>query len=570
MSPGPALLAAAEVKLDGRPLDPVVAAQLLEVRVDLHLRLPDRCSLRITDPGLELIDQASFPFGGALVVAFTGPDDSGAESLFDGQVASLEPEFDQNEAVLVVRAYDRSHRLNRTRRTDAYQQMSYTDIARKIAGANGLSGGTIDSTGGPLAFVQQSNETDWEFLWRLADEVGFEVKVAGQRLHFRRAGGPAGATPVELTWGQELLAFRPRVTAVQQVDDVTVRGWDPATKRPIEGTARPQPSGSIGIQRSQAASALGGGEVVVADRPIHTAAQATALAKSVAGQIAETFAEAEGTTSGDPSLTAGAKIEVAGVGTRFGGTYTLAAVTHVLRAGSGYKTRFTVAGRSARSLLELAGGRPGRPWRRGLVVGLVTNNQDPDALGRVRVRYPVLGSDHEGWWARVTAPAAGTRRGLLMMPQVGDEVLLAFEHDDEEHPYVVGSIWNGTAKPQELVHPDGSFALRSDKQILLESAEAMSLTADKEFTVAAKGDAKLTTDGGATIDAKGDSTYRSGTSTKVDAGTDATLSGKTEVKVTAGTQLTIQGGAQVAIKGAAIQIQATSAVQISGAQVLLG
>ena len=578
MSPGPALLAAAEVKLDGRPLDPVVAAQLLEVRVDLHLRLPDRCSLRITDPGLELIDQASFPLGGALVVAFTGPADSSAKSLFDGQVASLEPEFDQNEAVLVVRAYDRSHRLNRTRRTDAYQQMSYTDIARKLAAANGLSGGTIDSTGGPLAFVQQSNETDWEFLWRLADEVGFEVKVTGQRLHFRRAGGPSGATPVELTWGDGLLAFRPRVTAVQQVDEVTVRGWDPATKSPIEGTARPQPSGSIGIQRSQAASALGGGEVVVADRPIHTAAQATALAKSVAGQIAETFAEAEGTTNGDPSLTAGATIKVAGVGTRFGGTYTLAAVTHLLRAGSGYETRFTVAGRSARSLLELAGGRSGRPWRHGLVVGLVTNNQDPDALGRVRVRYPVLGSDHEGWWARVTAPAAGTRRGLLMMPQVGDEVLLAFEHEDEEHPYVVGSVWNGTAKPQELVHPDGSFALRSDKQILLESAEAMSLTADKEFTVSAAGNAKLTTSersgggppGSVTIDAKGDSTFKSGTSTKVDAGTDATLSGKTEVKVTAGTQLTIQGGAQVAIKGAAIQIQATSAVQISGAQVLLG
>jgi phage protein D len=573
-----ALLGAAEVKLDGQALDPAVAGQLLDVRVDLHLRLPDRCSLRISDPGLELVDRASFPLGGALVVTFTAPADSSAQKLFDGQVAALEPEFDNNEAVLVVRAYDRSHRLNRTRRTDAYQQMSYADIARRIASANGLNGGTIDNTGAPIAFVQQSNETDWEFLWRLADEVGFEVKVAGQRMHFRRAGGPAGGAPVKLTWGEALLAFRPRATAIQQVSDVTVRGWDPATKREIEGTAKPDPSVSIGMKQSQAASALGAGKVTVADRPVHTSAQAAALAKSVAAQIAETFVEAEGTTTGDPSLTPGAEIQVDGVGARFGGTYTLSAVTHVLRAGHGYETRFAVAGRSARSMFELAGGRSDRPWRHGVVVGLVTNNQDPDALGRVRVRYPVLGADHEGWWARVTAPAAGTRRGVLMMPQVGDEVLLAFEHDDEEHPYVVGSVWNGTAKPQELVHTDGSFALRSDKQVLLESAEAMSLAADKDFTVSAAGDAKLTTSersgggapGGVTIDAKGDSQLKSGTSTKVEAGTDATVSGKTEVKVTAGTQLTIQGGAQVAIKGATIQIQASGVVQVSGAQVLLG
>jgi phage protein D len=579
MSPGsPALLAAAEVKLDGSPLEPAVAAQILEARVDQHLRLPDRCSLRITDPGLELIDRASFPLGGALVVSFTGPDDNSAETLFDGQVASLEPDFAQNEAVLVVRAYDRSHRLNRTRRTAAYQQMSYADIARQIAASGGLSGGTIDGTGAATPFVQQSNETDWEFLWRLADEVGFEVKVEGRRLHFRRAGGPSGGRPLDLTWGEALLAFRPRVTAVHQVDEVTVRGWDPATKQPIEATARPEPSASIGVERSQAASAFGGGEFVVADRPIHTAAQATALARSVAGQLGETFVEAEGTATGDPSLRAGTKIQVDGVGARFGGTYTISVATHVLRTGSGYVTRFAVTGRSSRSMLELAGGRSERPWHRGVVVGVVTNNQDPDGLGRIRVRYPVLGDGHEGWWARITAPAAGTRRGLLMTPQPGDEVLLAFEHDDDEHPYVVGSVWNGTAKPQELVHQDGSLAVRSDKQILLESAEATTLTADKDFTVTAAGNAKLTTSersgdgppGTVTIDAKGDSTFKSGTSTKVDAGTDAALSAKTEVKVTAGTQLTIQGGAQVAIKGAAIQIQGSGVVQISGAQVLLG
>ena len=65
-----------------------------------------------------------------------------------------------------------------------------------------------------------------------------------------------------------------------------------------------------------------------------------------------------------------------------------------------------------------------RGWGNSVVIGTVTNNNDPDKLGRVRVKYPALGDDTEGWWARVAAPNAGSARGLLMMPQVGDEVVI--------------------------------------------------------------------------------------------------------------------------------------------------
>ena len=578
MSPG-SMVAGVSVKLGGRALDPAVDSLLLEVRVDMHLRLPDSCTIRLSDPSLDLVESSSFSLGAELEVAFTAPSGRTPVKLFSGLVAALEPEFDRQETILVVHGYDRSHLLNATRRTDAYQQMSYADIARKVANAGALSAGTIDSTGAPIAFVQQSNETDWEFLWRLADEVGFEVHVSGTTLNFKKAGGSTSGSPVQLDWGEELIAFRPRATAVQQAKSVTVRGWDPASKQEIEASATPSPTGAaIGLERSQAVSALSGGTVTVADRPIHTAAQATDLAKSVASRLSESWVEADGVAVGNPSLKAGTKVRVGQVGKRFSGTYVLSAATHVLKAGYGYETRFAVTGRSPRSILDLVSARSERPWRHSVVVGLVTNNQDPDALGRVRVRYPVLGSDHEGWWARVTAPAAGANRGLLMTPQPGDEVLVAFEHDDEEHPYVIGSVWNGTAKPQELAHADGSFALRSDKQVLIEAAEAMTLTGDKEFTVSSAGSAKITTSersgegapGDVTLDAKGKAVVKAGTAASMDAGTEASISGSTTVKVKAGTQLQLEGGGQVVIKGATVQIQASGIVQISGAQIMLG
>jgi uncharacterized protein involved in type VI secretion and phage assembly len=83
----------------------------------------------------------------------------------------------------------------------------------------------------------------------------------------------------------------------------------------------------------------------------------------------------------------------------------------------------------------------------GVVVGVVTNNQDPDGMGRVKVKFPWLSLEDESNWARVASPMAGKERGLYLLPEVEDEVLVAFEHGDVRFPYVVGSLWGGKDAP---------------------------------------------------------------------------------------------------------------------------
>ncbi len=83
----------------------------------------------------------------------------------------------------------------------------------------------------------------------------------------------------------------------------------------------------------------------------------------------------------------------------------------------------------------------------GVVVGVVTNNQDPDGMGRVKVKFPWLSEEDESNWARVASPMAGKERGLYLLPEVEDEVLVAFEHGDVRFPYVVGSLWGGKDAP---------------------------------------------------------------------------------------------------------------------------
>ncbi|HWH11056.1 MAG TPA: VgrG-related protein [Solirubrobacteraceae bacterium] len=574
MSP-PALLSGVDVKVNGTSLDPSLAAQVLEVRVESHLMLPDMFSLRIPDPDVTLVDDGAFAIGNGVEILFQAPGKSTSTSVFKGQITSLEPEFSENGAVASIRGYDRSHLLNTTPRTETYQSVTFADIARTVAQRTGLTIGTVDDAGGPQQFVQQSNETDLMFLWRLATPIGFEVVVDGTALNFRHAGGPAGQEPVPLAWGVELLSFRPRATGIRQVSEVVVRGWDPSHSQAIVGTASsPTPTSTIGLARGTVVAAMGSPSVAVCDHPVSTQEHATAVAEGIAEQLANAFVDATGLAYGDPRLRAGAKVTVSGVGSQFSGTYALSETTHVFRSARGYHTQLRVCGR-ARPGPAATDRRTG--WHHPIVVGIVTNNNDPNGLGRVRVKYPGLDPDHEGWWARLTAPSAGTNRGLMMMPVVGDEVVLAFEHDSTEHPYVLGSVWNGQALPQTLFQADGSFSLRSDHQLIARAAELITVAGEQAVALSSGTDMSLKATGQLTAEAQ--------TTASLKADTALTLQGIESVKLTgaqvvveaeaagqvkAGASLQIQAGGSLQITGAAIQIQADGILELSAPQIMLG
>jgi len=83
----------------------------------------------------------------------------------------------------------------------------------------------------------------------------------------------------------------------------------------------------------------------------------------------------------------------------------------------------------------------------GVAVGLVTNNKDPEHMGRVKITFPWRSGNDESYWARVVSFMAGKERGGYFLPEVGDEVLVAFDSGDLNHPYVIGSLWNGEDQP---------------------------------------------------------------------------------------------------------------------------
>jgi uncharacterized protein involved in type VI secretion and phage assembly len=213
------------------------------------------------------------------------------------------------------------------------------------------------------------------------------------------------------------------------------------------------------------------------------------------------------------------------------------------------------------SLLELLAARQAGDRDRiyGVVVGVVTNNQDPDKLGRVKVKFPWLSADHESNWARIACPMAGNDRGFFFLPEVDDEVLVAFEHGRVEFPYVVGALYNGKDKPPGD-NDDGKNNLRSLKSrsghtltlddtdgkekirivdakgkesIVFDTAEStITITADKDLTIESK-NGKLLLKGAKGIEITSDG-------------------GPGKLKV--GKDLDVEGGGQVNVKGSTINL----------------
>jgi uncharacterized protein involved in type VI secretion and phage assembly len=163
----------------------------------------------------------------------------------------------------------------------------------------------------------------------------------------------------------------------------------------------------------------------------------------------------------------------------------------------------------------------------GVAFAVVTNNRDPEGLGRVKVALPWLGDQAESDWARVATPMAGPNRGLYFLPEVDDEVLVAFEHGSPSVPYVLGGLWNGKDTPPES-NADGhndrrTIRSRSGHVIRLTDTDGQEQieivdkstknsivisTKDNSITVTSGGDITVKAGGKLTLEAKADLTIK--------------------------------------------------------------
>ncbi|MDI7277647.1 MAG: VgrG-related protein, partial [Anaerolineae bacterium] len=407
------------IKVDGNDVATEVMDDLIEVTVDTSLHLPDAVTIHIHDERLRWIDEGPFVLGKEIEVSAQPEGGGTSQVIFRGEITSLEPDFGEGtQATLLVRAYDRSHRLHRGTHSQAYLDVTDSDLASRIANEAGLRT-QVDDTSEVYPYVLQHNQTHMEFLSERARRIGYEFFVEDRTLYFRRP--PRDSAALQLEWGNQLRSFRPRLSLVEQVDEVIVKGWDPKARQAITGQAqRGQAAPQIGERESGqqiASSAFSAARRVVVDVAVSSQAEADTVAQAILDEISGAYIEADGVCYGQPQLRAGRAVEIRALGRRLSGTYMVTEATHIYRKDGGYLTRFSIHGRRPATLAALL-----EPDRRngqgahGPVIGIVTSNNDPKGWGRVKVQFPWLPDNVESTWARLASPGAGPDRGIYWLP----------------------------------------------------------------------------------------------------------------------------------------------------------
>lgn len=592
------------IKIGGQNVPAEFMGALVEVIVDTSLHLPSMFTIQLNDASLKWVDDASLDIGKEVEIGVqTGEQQGGLSgTLLKGEITALEPDFSaEGRTTLLIRGYDKSHRLHRGKKTRTFLKKSDSDLVSTIAGEVGLSA-QADTTTVTYDYVLQNNQTNMEFLLARASRIGYQVYAAEGNLYFKKGDATLGDGPT-LELGKGLRSFRPCFSAVHQADKFVVKGWDGKAKTAITNQQTPSSSlnqgGMTQTGGAKAQSAFSTAEAIITDRPVFTVDEATAIATGLGHDVSREFVEAEGVCKGDPRVKAGYTVTVQNVGTRFKGKYLVTQAIHRYNE-DGYQTTFSITGRRPNTLSHLLGGGNGGEQEsglmRGVVTGLVTNLNDPDDLGRVKVKYAWLG-EIESDWVRIAAPMAGAQRGFYYLPEVNDEVLVAFEHGDVHHPYIVGMLWSSTDKPPKpnseatasgkvkerifkstsghiVIFDDSSGAEKitiRDKteknEIIIDSAaNSMTFNVEGDFTVVAKGKVSITSTGDMTLESKANGTLKTASNLKAEAGANlnAEATGNATVK---GVQTTVEGSAKSTLKGATVGVEGSAMTEVKGALV---
>ncbi len=291
-------------------------------------------------PVLELLK-----FGAAVEIGVGYGDHSRLEPMIKGVVTEISTSFaESGTPELSVAGYDNLFPMTLGKRSQSWKDASDSDVVSALASEHNLPA-DIEPTKEKHAKVEQNQESDVEFIKKLAERNHYEFYVKSDGT--LRFGPPndRGEGVVTLRWGEGLLSFKPEANLAAQVSEVQIYGWDPQNKKAIIGKAvAGEESGKEGSRTSGGVmlkNATGKGAVLQLRQPVHTEAEARRRAEAVLNDHAKKFLTGEAESLGLTDLLPDQNVAIANLGEPFSKTYYIEQTTHKVDS-NGYRTRFKV------------------------------------------------------------------------------------------------------------------------------------------------------------------------------------------------------------------------------------
>jgi len=328
------------IEIDGKP-QPRLEAALVSYELADRIDSMARAELCFGNwggedqPGFQHFDRKTIEFGKALVVK------QGDAKLFEGRITAIAAEYPEGATPQIsVLAEDRLQDLRMTRRTRCFAQASLADVARSIAQDHGLTP-QVDVNAPTVPLLAQLNQSDLAFLTDTARRYDADVHVEGQTLIVAAA---RQFTAAKLAWAGTLRSFSVIADLANQRSAVVAAGWDVARKEGVSHRAAKdaaiQEIGQDDAGGDILSRALGDRVETLAHQLPANESEARQVAEAAYRHMARNFVTGEGVCETSALIRAGAKLELAGLGPLFDGTYRAMSVTHLFDPEHGARSEF--------------------------------------------------------------------------------------------------------------------------------------------------------------------------------------------------------------------------------------
>jgi uncharacterized protein len=270
-------------------------------------------------------------------------DGSDRQSIFKGEIIGIEPSYRAGgESKIVIRAFNKMHRMSRGKKSKTYQDKSDQDVVSAVCGNHGLQAQNGSTPKITHKHLYQHNQTDLEFVRVRAARLGFHVWCDDTKLYFDapKIDQDSGIEiKLDKTAPYHMKAFTVRMSSAAVLKKVTVRGWDPKKKEEIVGMEQAGSSPLGGTHASAAAGTFGDGATFTVDHPIYSVEEAKAIAKARLADANLNYITGEAVCKGSAKYKLAIVVKVivnADVADdRFNGKYLVAGCTHRYTHGTG-------------------------------------------------------------------------------------------------------------------------------------------------------------------------------------------------------------------------------------------
>lgn len=495
-------------------------------------------------------------------VGFSSDESTVFSGIVTGQTIKVRP---GGNSIMMVECADPAIKMTTTPRSRYFYDMAESDLFDTlVAGYSGLSA-DIESTPHTHKEILQYQSTDWDFMLSRVDVNGLFCLADGGTIYVMSPDftqEPAAT----IAYGQNLIEIDAELDGTKQFSAVKGTSWDYSLSENSEADAvSAAPSSPGNLSSADLAGSLENGELVLraGAKLAGEVLQKWTDAKLMKHELAKVRGRAK--IEGIGAIKPGTVIKLEGVGDRFNGSAFVSGVKHTVFRGEWttdlqfglsskwFTEEFSVSEKPAAAML---------PAVTGLQIGLVTQiEDDPDGDDRILVRLPVVDSGEQGVWARLATVGSGDSRGFVFRPEIGDEVVVGFIHDDPNQPVILGSV-NSSAHPSPITpsddnhekglitrgeikfminddHPSVLIEMPSGKKIsvndddgeitisddhgntVLMSSDGISLESSADITVKASGDLNLE---GSNVNIKANASFKAEGSASADISSTGTTS----------------------------------------------